>query len=1369
MARSKTLYVSSTFVDLTEHRAALKLELERAGFDVESMERYAAFPEPPLEKCLADVAACDGYVLLVAHRYGDPATVKRLGKSVTEFEYEEALRTKKPVFAFCVDESHPWTPKLVDKGQLAKRVSALRQRVQAAHGTRTFTHADDLTKQVLAALHSHAWQRVGDRALPAVAPGSTYRWPSAWDFSAYMADKREVFEGRDWLFKLIADWQGAQHPRALLIRADFGVGKSAVMAELVHRNPGGALAAWHFCQHDTQETLQPGAFVRSLAAQFAATLPGYRELIEADSALQECLDCALTDPGSALEGAVLAPLSRLPAPATQRLMIIDALDESLELQNARASSIATGSALTVVSLLAAKASRFPPWLRVLATSRPNPLVLVPLQAAFGVKEIDAESIDNQADLRRYILGRCAREPLAGVLRCEGRAAEPLADLLVQRSQGKYLYAVRAMRDLENGRIGVAELVALPPGMDSFYLNAFERRFAHAARDYASARRVLGALAAAREPVAPALLAWVLQVGEAEVKAVHKTLPDFLRQRAGKLTCDHFSMAEWLTRDNDEGFARAGDFAVDIDASQAAWRDWALQQFDRGEAHRHDYLLRHLPAHLINNEERRRVVGTLLLENFQWLQARLDQAGVDALVADAEALPGVPELPTLVAVLRNSSHVLRQSPGMLVSQLLGRVGQGLGDELALASLAASARAWLARAENAGRCAELLLPTRRSLRLSTAHQATLEGGGAALAVLPDGRIVSGSWEGVVLLWDPAQPQQAITLEGHAGEVTALAVLPDGRIASGSTDHTVRLWDPSRKRQPVVFEGHSDRVTTLAVLPDGRIASGSQDQTVRLWDPEEPTRPVIFEGHSGWVTALTVLPDGRIASSSDDNTVRLWDPTCVHEPIVFEDHSGSVYALAVLPDGRVASGSNDNTVRLWDPVRRQQPIVLEGHSNRVTALTVLRDGRIASGSWDHSVRVWDPTRPLQPIVLEGHSNLVNCLVTLADGRIASSSFDSTVRVWNLARPQHPVVFEGHSDVVSSLAALPDGRLASGSEDNTVRLWDPAQPPLAIDFQSHAGSVAALAVLPDGRIASGSDDYAVRLWDAALPQQQPIVYEGHSTGVSALVALPDGRIASGSEDDSLRVWDPAQLQQPIVFAGHSFPVTALALLPDGRIASGSRDRTVRVWDPKMLQPPVIFEGHTQWVNALAVLADGRIVSCSDDSTVRVWDPARLQEPIVFTGHLSMVRALVVLPDGRIATGSHDRTVRLWDPARPQQGPVVFEGHTNWVLSLAVMSDGRIASGSDDRTVRLWDPAHPRQPVVVTCHSSPVTALAALPDGRIASGSDDKTVRLWDAAARVPARIFVADAAVTCIALAPGGPIVAGCADGAVHFLRLA
>ena len=38
-ARRQTLYVSSTFEDLKDHRAAVKASLEKAGFDVESMER----------------------------------------------------------------------------------------------------------------------------------------------------------------------------------------------------------------------------------------------------------------------------------------------------------------------------------------------------------------------------------------------------------------------------------------------------------------------------------------------------------------------------------------------------------------------------------------------------------------------------------------------------------------------------------------------------------------------------------------------------------------------------------------------------------------------------------------------------------------------------------------------------------------------------------------------------------------------------------------------------------------------------------------------------------------------------------------------------------------------------------------------------------------------------------------------------------------------------------------------------------------------------------------------------------------------------------------------------------------------------------
>lgn len=1314
MAGKRTIYVSSTFEDLQEHRAALKVELERAGFDVESMERYAAFAEPPLERCLADVAACDGYVLVLAHRYGyRPQVDGEVGPSITQLEYEQARRRGKPVFVFCIDEDHGWKPRYIDQGNAAQALAALRTTVEAAHGRRLFTDPDNLVKQVLAALSSHRWvaEQV-DESPPAVA--ASYRWPEPWDFGAYMAERRGVFEGRAWLFQRVDSWLAAAGPHALLMHANFGVGKSAFMAELVQR--GGAVLAWHFCQHDTNETLQPGAFVRSLSGQLARTLPAYRQMVEVDPALQELLDRAMADPGSALEGAVLGPLARLPAPDAPRLLLLDALDEALELNT---TDTKRGS---LVQLLAAKAARFPTWLRVLATARPNPSVLRALQGPFDVQALDAESANNVDDLRRYIGGRFAHESLASALRRSAHTPQQLADRLLRLSEGKFLYAVRALRDLEQGSISVAELTVLPPGMDSFYLDAFERRFPRAGRDYAAARELLGLVCAAREPLPRDVLAEVLRVSESELRAVHAALPDFLRLRAGRLAFDHLSLAEWLTCEDAHGFARAGEFAVDLAAAQARLRAWALARVQAGTAQASPYLLRHLAAHLADAGERRSVYAALMLERFDWLHARLELSGVDALLDDAEHLAGHDEQSLLRAVLRNSAPTLRQAPQQLAPQVLGRAQGGLGRGAALRRLAADAGEWLGR-QGRQAARDFLVPGSRSLRVSTAYVATFAEGGECLAALPDGRIASGCFHGSVRLWDPARASEPVLFRGHSRWVRALAVLPDGRIASGSSDHTVRLWDPARAAEPVVFVGHTDEVLALAVLPDGRIASGARDATVRLWDPACTVEPVVFEGHAGGVWALAVLHDGRVASGSSDHTVRLWSPAREAEPVVFVGHSDAVNALAALPDGRIASGSNDSTVRLWDPERVTEPVVLRGHSDHVRALAVLPDGRIASGSKDSTVRLWDPARVTEPVVFEGHSEAVNAVAVLSDGRIASGSSDSTVRLWDPTRAAEPVIFKGHRTLVRALALMPDGCIASGCIES-VCLWEP------------------------GRTA------------------EPAAYVGHSDRISGLAVMPDGCIASVSWDGNLCLWNPARAAEPVVFNLQLGAVTALAAGPDGSIAFGAWDYNVRLWDPMRAAWPVVLEGHVNEVRALAVLPDGRIASGSSDGTVRLWDPARAAELMVYQGHSTWVNALVALHDGRIASGSLDGTVRLWGQGC-QAGQAVIGHGLDDVRALAALPDGRIVSGSFDRKVRLWDPASEDWRVVFDAHSAPVNALAVLRDGRIASGSADHTVRLWDPSGRRPTRLFIADAEITALATTPDDLIAAGCADGAVHFLR--
>jgi Domain of unknown function (DUF4062) len=64
------VYLSSTFEDLKEYRAAVFAALEKAGLDVARMEDYTSADDRPLDLCLRDVGKSEIYVGLIAWRYG---------------------------------------------------------------------------------------------------------------------------------------------------------------------------------------------------------------------------------------------------------------------------------------------------------------------------------------------------------------------------------------------------------------------------------------------------------------------------------------------------------------------------------------------------------------------------------------------------------------------------------------------------------------------------------------------------------------------------------------------------------------------------------------------------------------------------------------------------------------------------------------------------------------------------------------------------------------------------------------------------------------------------------------------------------------------------------------------------------------------------------------------------------------------------------------------------------------------------------------------------------------------------------------------------------------------------------------------------
>ena len=166
------VYISSTFSDLREYRAAAADVLRKLGHDVRGMEAYVAESSRPVDVCEGDARSCDVCVLLLAWRYGYvPTSQNRVpALSITELEYEAAIGSRNTeVLPFMVNAEAPWPAHLMDaitKEHDGGRIEAFRHRVGRKHMVSTFATPDELAREIAAAIRRvEATQRLVERAL----------------------------------------------------------------------------------------------------------------------------------------------------------------------------------------------------------------------------------------------------------------------------------------------------------------------------------------------------------------------------------------------------------------------------------------------------------------------------------------------------------------------------------------------------------------------------------------------------------------------------------------------------------------------------------------------------------------------------------------------------------------------------------------------------------------------------------------------------------------------------------------------------------------------------------------------------------------------------------------------------------------------------------------------------------------------------------------------------------------------------------------------------------------------------------------------------------------------------------------------------
>ncbi|GAB1300295.1 Cilia- and flagella-associated protein 44 [Apodemus speciosus] len=321
---------------------------------------------------------------------------------------------------------------------------------------------------------------------------------------------------------------------------------------------------------------------------------------------------------------------------------------------------------------------------------------------------------------------------------------------------------------------------------------------------------------------------------------------------------------------------------------------------------------------------------------------------------------------------------------------------------------------------------------------------------------------SGSGHIKFWEMAFTFTGLKLQGSLGrfgktstsDIEGYAELPDGKVLSGSEWGNLLLWEGSLIKVELCRTGmkscHNGSINQI-MLDEGEVITAGSDGCIRIWDFETiDTADVIDD-----TGLLEIEPINELLVDKSVNLFSLikmdevgnnfWlaqtqDPECL-----FSFHSGPISALAVSPlTYLMATTAMDCSVRVYDFASKNPLVQMKFKQGGTSLIWAPRSvsvsaSQIVVGFQDGVVRIFELFDPKGLTVFAGRKKILD------------------------AELQLKYVFKPHTEEVTALAYERDGEiLATGSEDKTVFFFDVEKEYKPIGFFNTPGPICQLMWSP-------------------------------------------------------------------------------------------------------------------------------------------------------------------------------------------------------------------------------------------------------------------------------------------------------------------
>ena len=269
----------------------------------------------------------------------------------------------------------------------------------------------------------------------------------------------------------------------------------------------------------------------------------------------------------------------------------------------------------------------------------------------------------------------------------------------------------------------------------------------------------------------------------------------------------------------------------------------------------------------------------------------------------------------------------------------------------------------------------------------------------------------------------------LTNHTSYVYCLCILNDGRLVSGSDDKSIIIYNKKTYQPDIIIKEHNNSVFCITQLSSGILASCSNDNTIKLFNIKEMKYDIIHKN------LVSCSYDSSIIFYIKDNNEYKKDYQIQTD--------GRCTSIIQTKDNELCySESNNNKICFYDLFERKIISSIKDISKYIgieNFIMIRKDLLLIPGENQISIINTNQHNLVRKIEVPG-SSWIYGVCMLNKNMLLTGDCSYTLRQWKIEGDNLILVSKkekAHDNDIYVLLNMGNGFIASGSEDNTIKIW--------------------------------------------------------------------------------------------------------------------------------------------------------------------------------------------------------------------------------------------------------------------------------------------------------------------------------------------